>query len=123
MAGLSSRQLAIATLLLVVLSVGAFGRVVENGYAFDAVPLVQLNPLVRPDASVAAIFSSPYWSPEIAPGRGLYRPLSVLTFQLTRRLQDDPIALDHAIDLGLHALCGLALLVFLAQMGRPSESP
>jgi hypothetical protein len=119
MAGLSSRQLAIATILLVALSVGAFGRVVENGYAFQAVPLVQLNPLVRPDASVAAIFSSPYWSPEIAPGHGLYRPLSVLSFQLTRRLQADPIALDHAIDLGLHALCSLALLIFLAQMGTP----
>jgi hypothetical protein len=117
MAGASLRQFAVATIFLGILGLATHGRVVDNGYVYDAVLLVQVNPHVRADASVVEIFSSPYWNAEIAPGRGLYRPFSLLGFQLTRRIWDEPVSVDHAIDLALHVLCSLVLLVFLMQMG------
>jgi tetratricopeptide (TPR) repeat protein len=117
MGGPSLRQIAVALLLLGVLGLATHGRVVENDYAFDAFYIVRDNPQVRPDVSIVEVFSSPYWSGEAASGRGLYRPLSVLSFQLTHRVWEEPVAVDHALDLGLHVLCCLALLAFLMQMG------
>ena len=117
MTGPSLRQLAVASLLLGVLVLATHGNVVRNGYAFDAFYTVRDNPQVRADATIAEIFSSPYWDAERFPGRGLYRPISVLSFHLTRRVWDEPVAVDHAIDLALHGLCGLALIAFLMQMG------
>jgi hypothetical protein len=117
MDGPSPRQLAAALLLLSVLGAATYGSVVDNGYAFDAFYTVRDNPQVRPDVPLAEVFSSPYWTGERSGGRGLYRPLSVLSFQLTRRVWDEPVAVDHAIDLGFHVLCCLALLAFLMQMG------
>ncbi len=117
MNGPSLRQLAIALLVLGLLGTVTYGRVVDNGYAFDAFYIVRDNPQVRPEATLREVFTSPYWTGESADGRGLYRPLSVLSFQQTRRLFAAPVAVDHGIDLGLHVLCGVALLAFLMQMG------
>ena len=117
MRGPSLAQWAVATLGLGLLVLASEGRVIENGYALDAVHTIEQNPNVRADADPASIFSSPYWDAEAFPGRGLYRPLTLLGFHLTRRIQADPVALDHATDLGLHLLCGLALLAFLMRMG------
>ena len=119
MAGASLRQLTAAVILFGLLATLTHGRVVQNGYAFDAVLLIESNPVVSADSPILATFASPYWNPEIAPGRGLYRPLSLMSFQLTRRAFSDPVAVDHAIDLGLHVLCSLLLLIFLMQMGSP----
>lgn len=117
MIGPSLRQIVLATLLFGVLGLAAHGRVIDNGYAFDALYTVRDNPHVRADATLAEIFSSPYWDAEAFAGRGLYRPLSVMSFQLTRRIWAEPVAVDHALDLGLHVLCSLALMAFLMQMG------
>ncbi len=111
------RQIAFAAIFIGILGVATHSRVVGNGYVFDAVLLVQANPHVRADANVVEILSSPYWNAEIAPGRGLYRPLTLLSFQLTRRIWGESVSVDHAIDLGLHVLCSLVLLIFLMQMG------
>jgi len=117
MTGPSPGQLAAALLLLSVLGLATHGRVVENTYAFDAIYTVRDNPQVRAEAELAEIFTSSYWDAQAFAGRGLYRPLSVMSFQLTRRIWDEPIAVDHAIDLALHVLCSLALMAFLMQMG------
>lgn len=118
MASVSLRQFAATALFLGFLGLLIHGPVVKNGYALDAVHLVQLNPHVRADASLRDIFTSPYWDEETHPGRGLYRPVAVLSYQLTRGIWDEPVvAIDHAIDLVLHLLCSLLLLVFLMEMG------
>lgn len=117
MSGPSSRQLVMASLLFLFVGIAVHGRVVGNGYAFDAYYTVRDNPQVQPDASLVEIFSSPYWTGEAAAGRGLYRPLAVLSFQLPRRISEEPLAFDHAFDLGLHVLCTLSLMAFLMQMG------
>ncbi len=120
MASLSLRQFAAAALFLGFLGLLTHGLVVKNGYALDAVHIVQMNPLVDSDASIRDIFSSPYWDEEAHPGRGLYRPVPILSYQLTRRIFDEPVvAVEHALDLGLHLACSLVLLVFLVQMGGP----
>jgi tetratricopeptide (TPR) repeat protein len=112
------RRLAVAALLLGFIGIVTHGRTVENGYVLDAVHTVQLNPDVRPETSLGEILSSPYWDPEVHPGRGLYRPLSVLSFQLTRRFWSEPVvSVDHFLDLVLHVSCSLAVLIFLMQMG------
>jgi hypothetical protein len=117
MSGPSLRQLALAFLLFGVVGVAVFGRVVDNGYAFDAYYTVRDHPQVQPDASLVEVFSAPWWPGEEARGRALYRPLALLSFQLTRRLAADPLPIDHGIDLLLHVGCGVALLAFLMQMG------
>lgn len=118
MASVSLRQLAAAALFLGFLGLMIHGLVVKNGYALDAVHIVQMNPDVKVEASLREIFSSPYWDEEAHPGRGLYRPVPVLSYQLTRRLFDEPVvSIEHAFDLGLHLFCSLLLVVFLMQMG------
>ena len=113
----SLRQFAMASLLFGVLALATHGRVINNDYAFDAFYIVRDNPQAQAEATIAEIFSSSYWDAERFPGRGLYRLLSVLSFQLTRRIWEDPVAIDHGIDLALHVLCCLALLTFLMRMG------
>jgi tetratricopeptide (TPR) repeat protein len=117
MTGPSLRELALASLLFGVLALATHGSVINNDYAFDAFYTVRDNPQVEADATLAEIFTSSYWDAERFPGRGLYRPISVLSFQLTRRLWDDPVGVDHGIDLALHVVCSLALFGFLMQMG------
>jgi Flp pilus assembly protein TadD len=118
MASVSLRQIAASTLFLAVLGLMTHGLVVKNGYVLDAVHIVEMNPLVAADASLRDIFSSPYWDEEAHPGRGLYRPIAILSYQLTRRIVDAPVvAIEHAIDLGLHLACSLVLVIFLVQMG------
>ena len=60
------RQIAFAAIFLGILGVATHSRVVDNGYVFDAVLLVQANPHVRADANVVEIFSSPYWNADFA---------------------------------------------------------
>jgi hypothetical protein len=115
--GPSLRQLAAAVLLLGSLSIATHGRVIDNGYVLDAISTVQLNSLVRADASLVEIFSAPYWDPALFRDRGLYRPIAVASFHWTRMVWDEPvIAIDHAIDLALHVLCGFLFFAFLMQM-------
>lgn len=112
------RRLAVAAIALGFIGIVVHGRSVENGYVLDAVHTVQHNPHVRPETSLVETFTSPYWDPVVHPGRGLYRPISVLSFQLTRSIWREPVvSVDHFVDLGLHVLCSVALLVFLVQMG------
>lgn len=117
MSGPSLRQLALASLLLGVVAVAVFGRVVDNGYAFDAFYTVRDHPQAQASATIAEAFASPWWPGDEARGRALYRPLAVVSFQWTRKLADDPLPIDHGIDLLLHVACSLALLAFLMQMG------
>ena len=78
------RQFALAAVILGLLTLVTNGLVVNNGYALDAVHNVELNPHVKADASLVEIFSTPFWNAEDHPGRGLYRPVTVLSFHLTR---------------------------------------
>ena len=50
MTGPSLRQFAVVALLLGVRGLATHGRVVDNGYAFDAMYTVRDNPNVRADA-------------------------------------------------------------------------
>ena len=82
----SPKQLLGALLALMLLAAAAFHAVPSNGYAFDAIPTVRDNPRVQQGASLVAILATPYWDPEENPGEGLYRPLTTLSFRLTRTL-------------------------------------
>ncbi len=111
------RQFVLAAVILGLLTLVTHGLVVNNGYALDAVLHVELNPHVKADASLVEIFSTPLFSAEDHPGRGLYRPMTVLSFHLTRLIWNEPVVpVDHAIDLALHVLCGLAVVAFLGSV-------
>ena len=91
MTGPSLRDLALASLLFGVLAMATHGRVIDNDYAFDATYTVRDNPPVSADTKLVEIFSSSYWDVEAFVGHGLYRPLSVMSFQPTRRIWDEQV--------------------------------
>jgi len=88
--------------------------VLGNGFAQDARLLVMVegrdgvpNPMVEELRPLTDYFTSYYWK-GAAPSAHLYRPLTVLSFALTRRLLGMPLGDDalaqHAVDLLLHVL-------------------
>ena len=66
-----------------VLSVLVYLPTVRYDWVYDDHRIVQENPLVA-QISLSRIFTSDYWEPHRK--RGLYRPLTILSFGLNRRV-------------------------------------
>ncbi len=82
---------------------------IANGFALDDIPLVRDNAGIRELSDAPRLFVSPYW-PDGAVA-GLYRPVTALSFLLTRLALGESAAGFHAVNVLLHAL--VAALVWL----------
>ncbi|MEW6750352.1 MAG: tetratricopeptide repeat protein [Candidatus Latescibacterota bacterium] len=85
-----------------------YAGMLGNGFAHDAGAVVRDNPIVA-RGSLAQIATTDYWAGYHGDVSGLYRPLTVLSFALNRRLLGPGPAGHHLVDLALHALATLLL--------------
>jgi len=88
------------------------------GYVQDDHLAVESNPIVA-RGDLAEIFGTDYWAGATGSDRSLYRPVTILSFALERRLSHgaaDP-DVSHAINLLLHVLAAAALLLLGSRIG------
>ncbi len=95
------RVLLVVAACAIVVHLGALG----NGFAFDDVYLVVLNPLVHTLAGAWRAFADPYWAGNLT--GTLYRPLAVASFALDWAV--GPAAWFHAVNLLWHAGASVAV--------------
>lgn len=100
----------VATIALVAI---ALAPSIELPYVWDAAPAVENNALVQ-RGSLVEILTSDYWRGTSMADRSLYRPVTVLSFALERRLLggSDPRA-SHLINMLLHAATALLLMLLV----------
>ncbi len=86
-------------------------------YVWDAVPAVSKNALVQ-HGSLSEILTSDYWRGTAMPDRTLYRPVTVLSFALERRvLGASDARVSHLVNLLLHAAVSTLLVLFVRRVG------
>lgn len=95
-----------SALLLVLLVLIAFGRTLDNGFAYDDYAVLVENPSVRAGASPLAVLTDP-----ATHGTGdvvrAYRPVRTLAFMAEHRAFGDTPWPYHAVNLLLHAAAAL----------------
>ena len=99
---------------LVAMSVGmlAFVNTLPNGFVFDDHPAIEHNPSVQHASGWTTMLRTDFWGTPAGSARshGSYRPLTVLTLWLNRRLDAAGGARGfHAVNVLLHGLATLLL--------------
>lgn len=88
-------------------------------FTFDDVPIIEENQLVRSTGQLGAIWRSHYWAGKVdAEDKGLYRPLTLTTYNLQYALTGKAPAPFHAVNVLLHALVCLLLLFTVRRLAR-----
>lgn len=109
--------LALAALLVLVLSAAAYLPVRSADFVQDDHVAVEENPIVA-RGDLGEIFSTDYWAGTSGEDKNLYRPVTVLSFALVRQAAGGASALaSHAANLALHVLASLALLLLARRLG------
>lgn len=99
------------SVLLVLLSVAAYGNSFPGNFILDDLHIVRDNPLIA-TLDLVRIFTSDYWG--LDANTGLYRPLTILSLALNRALLGTAPVAFHAVNVLLHGLVTLlAYRVFL----------
>ncbi|MBN2492123.1 MAG: tetratricopeptide repeat protein [Planctomycetes bacterium] len=106
------------TLLIVVLSVGAYGPSLGGGFVYDDHRFVAHNAAIRSLQNVPAFFSDPSTVDPEGNWKGIYRPLRTLSYAVDHLFfAADPVGYRiHA--LLLHAAASLAAAVLLGRLLR-----
>lgn len=100
---------AVALILAAVLL--SYFNALSNGFVYDDVAMVQVNPIIRGWSNVPAIFTTGYWTPTGTTSGGLYRPLTILSYLLEYSIGGINPAIYHLDNILLHFLC--SVLVYL----------
>jgi tetratricopeptide (TPR) repeat protein len=99
-----------------VIAVAAYASTLGGGFTLDDVLIVNQNPLIRDLGNVGAIFTTDYWGySERFSDRGLYRPLTILSYAVNRAVLGDAPAGYHAVNVLLHAAASVLLCVVIAR--------
>ncbi len=108
-------RLWLIALGLAVLVVVAYGNSADNGFVWDDHQQIVLNPSVRADAPLGAIFTSDVRF--TAHTQGLqgkdYRPLQMLTYRLLFGAFGADASIFHATSIGFAVACALAAFAVL----------
>lgn len=96
--------------LVVLLGVVAYANSFPGSFILDDLPIVVQNPLVH-TFDLRGIFTSDYWG--VGADRGLYRPLTILSFALNRLLLGTDAWAYHLVNVLLHALVSLVFFQLL----------
>ena len=100
----------------VVLASSAAG--LGNGFAYDDVPIVQMNDRVSALRWPWEYFTETYWSPPW--GAALYRPVTILLFALQWRVADWAAVTFHVVNVTVYAVAALLLLRLARTLVRPA---
>ena len=106
-----------ALLLVLLLTPAAFAPLRHAGFVQDDHLAVEANPIVA-RGEFSEIISTSYWAGANGADTGLYRPLTILSFALERRLTGEPNPfVAHAVNVGLHLANALLLFGLLGAIG------
>lgn len=95
--------------LVAALAILPYLNALPNGFAYDDVPIVQTNPIFAPSEPLWRAWTRPYW-PDSEKGEEqdlLYRPLTIQTYAIERRLFGPSPLPCHFFNIVLHALTSL----------------
>ena len=106
----SKKELYAAALILAAVFLSYFNAL-SNGFVYDDVAMVKVNPIIRGWSNVPAIFSTGYWTSTFTSSGGLYRPLTVFSYLVEYSIGGINPALYHLDNILLHFLC--SVLVYL----------
>jgi protein O-mannosyl-transferase len=98
------------------LAFATFYPALSNQYAYDDEYVVVKNPLVSGSSKENSVWTSPYWNSESFSAGGLYRPLTLWSFQMTRGVRERTFFIDHAINIFLHGVVGVLVLLLLTRL-------
>jgi tetratricopeptide (TPR) repeat protein len=113
---LPTQSLALLLLLLTLLAVVPYLNAFSNHFTLDDVPIIVENPIVRDLANAGKILTTNYWGErEEARDRGLYRPLTVLTYAMDYHFWQLNPKGYHVVNVVLHTTA--TLLLFLLALG------
>ena len=105
-------------LLVVVVVLASSATGLGNGFAYDDVPIVQMNDRVSALRWPWAYFAETYWSPPW--GAALYRPVTILLFSLQWQVADWAAVTFHVVNVTAYAVAALLLLRVARTLVRPA---
>lgn len=106
-----------AAVLLLALAVVSHLPVLTAGYVQDDHIAIEANPVVA-RGNLKEIFTSSYWKGSEGDDRALYRPFTIASYALDRRLGGVAAApFSHAVNVALHAAAALVLLLLARRLG------
>lgn len=115
------RGWALALALVVGLALAASLPGIQNGFAYDDLPIIRDNARVHTLQGLWRLFDQAYWpgfhSGDSQPA-GLYRPLSVLAFALQWAAGGGAPWVFHAVNIALYAAIAAAVLWLASQVQR-----
>lgn len=109
------RNLRVAAVMVWAVAVLVFLNSLDNGFAYDDVPIIQENQAIQSLETLPDALLRPYWPGEYGRGLGLWRPLTTGAFGLQWALWGENPFGFHLVNVLLHA--GVAVLVVLL-LGR-----
>jgi tetratricopeptide (TPR) repeat protein len=102
-------------LLAILVYIPAFNA----GFTLDDVPIIEENPYMRSLDKIPEIWKTHYWAGKIdANDKGLYRPLTLTTYNLQYNLTGKEAPPFHIVNILLHALVCFVLMKFLDKVFR-----
>lgn len=97
-----------AALLVFAAAVLVYANTFTAGYTLDDVPVIRDNPLIQDLSRAGELFRTHYWSAnDWVADKGLYRPLTLLSFALNHAVHGASPAGYHVVNVLLHALASV----------------
>ena len=94
----------------------------NSGFTLDDVPIIKENTNMRSLNRLPAIWTSHYWSGKLdATDTGLYRPLTLTTYNLQYVLHGEQSEPFHILNILLHGLVCFVLMKFISLVFKDSQ--
>jgi tetratricopeptide (TPR) repeat protein len=91
------------------LAVAVYLPALVNGFAYDDLPIIEQNQMLRSFSQLGELLTSPYWPGERGPDFGLWRPTTSLVMAVVWQLSGGAALAFHLANVALHA--GVTFLV------------
>jgi hypothetical protein len=100
--------------LIPLLAISIYLPSFTSGFTLDDVPIIRDNENIKSLDKIPKIWTSHYWSGKLdANDTGLYRPLTLTTYNLQYAMHGENGAPFHILNILLHALVCLVLMKFI----------
>ena len=116
------RSIAIYILVLAAGALAAYAGSLGDGFCYDENIVILGNDHVQKEGQLGNILSGTYWGSAVSEQKVEslgYRPLTILTYYLTRKAAGNDPFWFHFFNVVLHVLCCILLLLFLLKLGLP----
>jgi tetratricopeptide (TPR) repeat protein len=116
----ASRGSLLPYLLVAAAAFACYANTLRNGFCYDSVEIVEMNPMVVEPGHWFELWTVDHWyqgAGETANRDLLYRPVSLLTYRLVHAIGGPPAFAQHLVNVLLHVLISLLLVRFARILG------